>query len=120
MDNATVSIASAVSNELRAVEPLNLPRQYPLEDVQRVHEILIENLPAGDFNESNRGKLLTSARQVIDRLGLTYSSPERDEMASQVVDEIIGNGPIEPLIREDRISDIQINGSKDVFVKLMV
>jgi pilus assembly protein CpaF len=118
MDNATVSIASAVSNELRAVEPLNLPRQYPLEDVQRVHEILIENLPAGDFNESNRGKLLTSARQVIDRLGLTYSSPERDEMASQVVDEIIGNGPIEPLIREDRISDIQINGSKDVFCEV--
>ncbi len=94
MDNTTASIAPAVSNELRAAEPLNLPRQYPLDDVQRVHEILIENLPAGDFYESNRGRLLTFARQVIARLGLTYSRPAREERTNPVVAEIINKGHI--------------------------
>jgi pilus assembly protein CpaF len=111
-------VTPADDKTLQVVEPLTLPRQYPLEEVYKVHQVLIDTLPSVQITASNHDFLLNSARQVIDRLGLTYSSPERYEFAGQVVDEIIGNGPLEALLREERITDIQIIGAKKVFCEV--
>ncbi len=101
---------------MRQVEPLSLPKQYPLKEVQLVHEQLIDKMK--DNVETDREKLKTAARAIINDSRLQYTSQESDEFADQVVHEVIGCGPIEPLIREERITDININGPKDIFCEV--
>src|SRR5512143_2741295 len=45
------------------------------------------------------------------------SQVEREEVIEQIVYEVTGLGPIEPLFRDHTISDILVNGPKDVYVE---
>ncbi len=102
---------------LQPIEPLQLPKQYPLKEVQTVHQILIDKITDNRVS-TNREKLQVAARAIINELRLQYTSQESDELAVQVVDEVVGHGPIEPLIREDRITDILINGPEEIFCEV--
>jgi pilus assembly protein CpaF len=45
------------------------------------------------------------------------SQAEREDVVEQIVYEVIGLGPIEPLFRDRAVSDILVNGPKDIFVE---
>jgi pilus assembly protein CpaF len=45
------------------------------------------------------------------------SASEREEIVEQVVYEITGLGPIEPLFRDPGITDILVNGAKDIYIE---
>jgi pilus assembly protein CpaF len=123
-DNGSQAITQAAGNgngngsHFLMIEPLDLPKQHSLEEIHRIHQILIARLSARDFSEADRQKLHRATREIINELGLQANGSERDEVANQVVDEIIGLGPIEPLMRDDRITDIMINSPKDIFCEI--
>lgn len=123
-DNGSQTITSAASNgnghvsHFLITEPLNLPKQHSLDEIQKIHKILIDRLAARNFSEADRPILHKTAREIINQIGLQANGSERDGVADQVVDEIIGLGPIEPLMREDRITEIMINGPKHIFCEV--
>ncbi len=45
------------------------------------------------------------------------STAERESIVEQVVHEVLGLGPIEPLFRDPKVSDILINGAKDIWIE---
>jgi pilus assembly protein CpaF len=45
------------------------------------------------------------------------SSQERDEIVEQIVYEVTGLGPLEPLFRDPTISDVLVNGPKSVYIE---
>lgn len=110
--------ADLPAETLRVIEPLIIPKQFPAEDIQKVHAVLITDLRTEDLNKVSKEALHKAARDIVNRIGFQYTSVERDELAAQVLDEVLGHGPIEVLIREDRITDIMINGPKDIFCEV--
>jgi pilus assembly protein CpaF len=46
-----------------------------------------------------------------------FSQAEREEVVEQIVYEVIGLGPIEPLFRDRTITDILVNGAKEIYVE---
>ena len=48
-------------------------------------------------------------QQVIAEQNIPLSSAERDRVANEVLDELFGLGPLEPLLQDDTISDILVN-----------
>src|SRR3954470_11387838 len=48
--------------------------------------------------------------RVIDEEGLALTRAERVRMLEQITDEIIGLGPLEPLLRDESISEVMVNG----------
>ncbi|MBX6361909.1 MAG: CpaF family protein [Acidobacterium ailaaui] len=102
----------------RTEAPVVIPRQYPLDEVQRVHQRMIDEMKAENLNDKDWERVKDAARLMINKMGLQYPNHERDELAAQVADEIIGHGPIEPLLREERISDIMINGPFQIFCEI--
>ena len=50
-------------------------------------------------------------------LGRTTESSKLDELGASVFDEMVGLGPIEPLLKDDSIADILINGPYKVYVE---
>ena len=50
--------------------------------------------------------------KVIDEEGLALTRAERVRMLEQITDEIIGLGPLEPLLRDESITEVMVNGPR--------
>jgi len=55
--------------------------------------------------------------RVIDEEGLALTRAERVRMLEQITDEIIGLGPLEPLLRDDTVTEIMVNGPRQVYIE---
>ena len=56
-------------------------------------------------------------QQIIGEQGVPLSATERDHLAQEVVDEVFGLGPLEPLLKDDSISDILVNTYNSIYVE---
>src|SRR3989475_9113817 len=55
--------------------------------------------------------------KVIDEEGLALTRAERVRMLERITDEIIGPGPLEPLLRDESITEAMVNGPRQVFIE---
>src|SRR2546428_1494026 len=55
--------------------------------------------------------------KVIDEEGLALPRAERVRMLEQITDEIIGLGPLEPLLRDESITEVMVNGPRQVYIE---
>ena len=58
---------------------------------------------------------LVSELLVEHRLQL--NRPEQDDLVYQIVDDMVGLGPLEPLLEDETITDIMVNGPNQVYVE---
>ncbi len=68
-----------------------------------------------------RDKLLvqieTVIRRICDEQRLQLSRQEEETIATEMLDEMTGIGPIQPLLSDDTVNDILVNGAGQVFVE---
>src|SRR3954467_14957930 len=55
--------------------------------------------------------------RVIDEEGLALTRAERVRMLEQITDEIVGLGPLEPLLRDETVTEIMVNGPAEGLVE---
>src|SRR6187399_2819518 len=55
--------------------------------------------------------------KVIDEEGLALTRAERVRMLEQITDEIIGLGPLEPLLRDESVTEVMVNGPRQVYIE---
>ena len=55
--------------------------------------------------------------RVVDEEGLALARAERVRILEQITDEIIGLGPLEPLLRDESITEIMVNGPTQVYIE---
>jgi pilus assembly protein CpaF len=112
--------ATTLRSTVAAPRPLREKEQQELKSA--VHQELIERIDLeklGDAQDSANGQqqLLTVIQQIIAEQGVPLSSTERDRLAREVLDEVFGLGPLEPLLQDDTISDILVNTWNNVYVE---
>ena len=87
-----------------------------------VHQALLESLGPQLYDPHlEQAELELRVRQtlqtVIDSENTPLSAPDRTRIAQEVADEILGHGPLEPLLRDGEITEIMVNGPNDIFVE---
>jgi pilus assembly protein CpaF len=87
-----------------------------------VHKELIKRIDLdklGDMQETQgaQQQLFAVIQQIITEQGVPLSGSERDRLAQEVVDEVFGLGPLEPLLKDDTISDILVNTCNSIYVE---
>jgi pilus assembly protein CpaF len=55
--------------------------------------------------------------QILVEESIVLSRPERHRLFEQIVAEIIGLGPLQPLLEDDSITEIMVNGAKNIYVE---
>jgi pilus assembly protein CpaF len=55
---------------------------------------------------------------IADRERVQLSARDQAELAQELTDDMVGFGPLEPLLRDDSISDIMVNGPDTVFIEV--
>lgn len=81
-----------------------------------VDKINLEALATID-NQRVRAEVRQALIQLIDSEPTLLSSIEKQQISDEVLDEVFGLGPLEPLLQDSSISDILVNGSKQVYVE---
>lgn len=68
-------------------------------------------------NQRVRGEVRQALISLIDSEPTLLSALEKQQICDEVLDEVFGLGPLEPLLQDPTISDILVNGSKQVYVE---
>ena len=55
--------------------------------------------------------------KIADEEGLALTRAERVRMLEQITDEIMGLGPLEPLLRDETITELMVNGPQQVYIE---
>jgi pilus assembly protein CpaF len=86
-----------------------------------IHRKLIQKLNLDRLTEVNREDVRREVTQILEALVIGESTPmnlqERERLATEVLDEVFGLGPLEPLLADPTISDILVNTHKRVYVE---
>jgi len=86
-----------------------------------IHRRLLQTLNLDRVNQLGRESVRAEVGQIVESLATAESTPmtlqERERVAQEVLDEVFGLGPLEPLLKDPAISDILVNSYKDVYVE---
>jgi len=86
-----------------------------------VHRDLISRVDlervANQRDEYTRGQVLSVIQDLVANLKTPLSGRERERLALEVLDEVFGLGPLEPLLQDPTVNDILVNGPKQVYVE---
>ena len=97
------------------------PRQQYLDLKAGVHRKLLNRLNLEALAQSDRARAENEIRTLLGELlaeeGTPLSLSERETLFVELLDDVFGLGPLEPLLRDPSISDILVNTYKNVFVE---
>jgi len=68
-------------------------------------------------SDAARDEVLLLIRNTVNSEAVPLSFAERERLAREILDEIFGLGPLEPLLKDPTISDILVNGFDKVYVE---
>jgi len=68
-------------------------------------------------DERTRRQVFGVIHDLVANLKTPLSGPEKERLSLEVLDEVFGLGPLEPLLQDPTISDILVNGAKEVYVE---
>ena len=111
-----------VNLQARRVAPPGVSAQKDtfLDLKSRVQNRLLAELdPTMDISRVNdvRSTIQELFEQVLAEENIVLSRPERHRLYEQIAAEILGFGPLQPLLEDDTTTEIMVNGSKNIYIE---
>ena len=98
------------------VESLNIEKLK-----SETHRVLISKLDLEKLSRVNshqaRQAVASMVNQIIGEQKMPLSLGEQEKIQSDLLDEVFGLGPLEPLLRDKSVSEILVNGTDHVFIE---
>jgi pilus assembly protein CpaF len=86
-----------------------------------LHQKLIEKIDLATIEKLPREQLRDELRLILNQILATSDLPlnrvEREQMVEELLDEVTGLGPLEPLLADTTISDIMVNGYATCYIE---
>ncbi len=97
-------------------------RQEQFEEIKRrIHGKLVDKLDLSRVGELRGDKLRREIRMVVEHLcdaeDTLLNRQERERIVDEVLDETFGLGPLELILKDPGVSDILINGPKNIYIE---
>lgn len=81
--------------------------------VQRINLAALERMTRLEI----RGEVATIVSEMLVETSQALNRTERESLVDDILDELLGLGPLEPLLKDPTISDIMVNSASNVFVE---
>jgi pilus assembly protein CpaF len=114
--------ASRLSSlQTRRLNPSNVSPQGTYFDLKtRVqNRLLAEMDPTTDTSKTDevRKTILNLYDQILREENIVLSRPERARLFEQISAEILGLGPLQPLLEDESVTEIMVNGAKNIYIE---
>ena len=87
----------------------------------KLHARLLEEIDLDSLTrldqETARERISQFILEIVEREKTPLALSERDQLIKEILDELFGLGPLEPLLADPLVSDILVNGSQNVYVE---
>ena len=87
----------------------------------KIHFRLLNLLDLSRLSEAEEATLADDLRRGVEMIlaeeNMALTLPERDRLCKEIRDELLGYGPLEPLLKDHSINDILVNGFNQVYVE---
>jgi pilus assembly protein CpaF len=107
-----------VPNATRGVE-IDLSRRG--EDKERIRSKLMEQLDptiaARVARSRLRSEVVMMVSAIATELKVQLNEAEEIQLANELTDDMVGLGPLEPLLQDETVTDILVNGPYDIYVE---
>jgi pilus assembly protein CpaF len=105
----------------RRMPPPGSGQRNPVDDLKtRVQNKLLSELdPSMDVSQTAevRRTIEELFENILTEEKIVLSRPERRRLFEQIVAEILGLGPLEPLLSDETITEIMVNGAKNIYIE---
>ena len=105
----------------RVNAPITSPQAGSYFDLKtRVQNKLLSELdPSMDITrtEEVRRTIQDLFEQILAEENIVLSRPERARLFEQIAAEILGLGPLQPLLEDDTITEVMVNGAKNIYIE---
>jgi len=86
-----------------------------------IHEQILGRIDPAQAVQMSPADLLTRVGQLVAEIAnerrLLLNQQEQQAIAGEIVDDMVGHGPLEPLLNDSSVSDILVNGPNQVYVE---
>jgi pilus assembly protein CpaF len=87
----------------------------------KVHSRLFETIDVSKLETLDpsvvSGKVIATITEILNEEGRLLTDADRGRLVDEIKNELLGLGPLEPLLRDDDITDILVNGVRHVYVE---
>jgi pilus assembly protein CpaF len=87
----------------------------------QIHSRLLNSLSLDQLRGLNkdgmRGEIGITVEKLVSEGGVPMTVVERERIIEEVLDEVFGLGPLEPLLKDPSVNDILVNGFDNVYVE---
>ena len=116
-----VQAVPSPANEAPAATRSADPSEEYYETKATIFNALFETIDvtalAGMQLDKAREEIRTIVDEIIAIRNVRLSVAEQNQLITEICDDILGYGPLEPLLARDDIADIMVNGAKHVFIE---
>ena len=97
-------------------------RRARLDEIKtEMHSRLLDNLNLSELENAKEGELraeiIAITNDELTEMGAVLNREDRNTLQTELFDEVTGLGPLEPLLKDDGVNDILINGPFNIFVE---
>ena len=86
-----------------------------------LHKRLLENLNLAALESATEASLKTEiadiSSEALSEMSVALNATDRAQLNQELYDEVMGLGPLEPLLKDESVNDILVNGPQRVFVE---
>jgi pilus assembly protein CpaF len=86
-----------------------------------LHKRLLDNLNLSALEHASEGDLkqeiASISAEALEELSVVLNKDERAALHQELYDEVMGLGPLEPLLKDDGVNDILVNGPQQIFIE---
>jgi pilus assembly protein CpaF len=113
-------VAQDQAGRMAGAKPL--PEEY-FELKSRIHNRLLDLVDLSILESMDKEQVKAQIRQIVQRIlreeaaNTPLNLIERERLADEILDEVLGLGPLEPLLKDPTVSDILVNTYKEVYVE---
>ncbi|CUH08361.1 Putative conjugal transfer proteinc/MT3759 [Jannaschia seosinensis] len=99
-----------------------LKRRERIEELKtEMHHRLLDNLNLSALDKADqsalRAEIVSITTEELSEMGVVLGRDDRDVLNSELFDEVMGLGPLEPLLKDETINDILVNGPHNIYIE---
>ncbi len=89
--------------------------------LNRVREVVLSRIDASVIHEVARDHLLSQIEVLVaeaaDNERLDLNGAEQQLVAATIIDDMVGNGPLEELLADESVTEIMVNGPDNIYIE---
>ena len=109
------------SAEVIAAEKEKKRKDRLMELKVELHKRLLENLNLAALEKASEASLKVEIAAIVsealDEMSVALTKDDRTILNQELYDEVMGLGPLEPLLKDDSVNDILVNGPHRIFIE---